>query len=234
MNARIGLLVPSSNVTMEIELPKLLRAQHASFHAARMRLTSVTQAALAETDSQAERCAEELADAQCDVVAYACLVAVMAQGPGAHRSTERRLSEAAGGIPVISSAGALIAGIRASGARRVAMITPYAPALTETVVAYLAAEDIEVTAAVSLGVSDNAAVGRLDPWDLIGIADRLERSRAEAVVVSACVQLPSLAVLPIVEARTGLPTLSAATATAGAISRALRAPTSAGVLRAAS
>ena len=234
MNPRIGLLVPSSNVTMEIELPKLLRSQSASFHSARMRMTAVTPDALAAMDSQAERCAAELADAECDVLAYACLVAVMAQGPGAHRVAEQRLSEAAGGIPVVSSAGALVGRIRASGASRVAMITPYAPALTAKVVDYLAAEDIEVVDAVSLGVTDNAAVGRLDPWELIGIADRLDRSRAEAVVVSACVQMPSLPVVPIVEARTGLPTLSAATATAQAIASSLAASRSGKVLLAAS
>ena len=47
MTARIGLLVPSSNVTMEIELPALLRRGVAdrevpSFHSARMRMTAVT------------------------------------------------------------------------------------------------------------------------------------------------------------------------------------------------
>jgi maleate isomerase len=221
MSARIGLLVPSSNVTMEIELPKLLRAQRASFHSTRLRMNAITPRALATMNDDAERCAAELADAECDVLAYACLVAVSAQGAGAHRVVERRLSEAAGGIPVVSSAGALIAGIRAVGAGRITMITPYDPELTVQVVSYLATEGIEVLDAVSLGVTDNRAVGRLDPWDLVGIADRLQPPGAEAIVVSACVQMPSLAVLPLIEARTGLPTLSAATATARALSRAL-------------
>ena len=94
MTARVGLLVPSSNVTMEIELPALLgqhtEARSPSFHSARMRMTAVTPAALAAMDAQADRCAAELADAQVDVLAYACLVAVMVQGPGSHRATEQR------------------------------------------------------------------------------------------------------------------------------------------------
>ncbi len=166
MSARVGLLVPSSNVTMEIELPALLRqqlpeAEVPSLHAARMRMTAVTPTALAAMDAQAERCAAELADAQVDVLAYACLVAVMVQGPGSHRAAERRLTDAAGGAPVISSAGALVSGLHDLGAERVAMITPYAPALTATVIDYLAAEEVEVVDAISLGVTDNAAVGRL-------------------------------------------------------------------------
>ena len=45
---RIGLIVPSSNVTMETELPELFARQTAAtgdrftFHSARMRMTSVT------------------------------------------------------------------------------------------------------------------------------------------------------------------------------------------------
>ena len=35
-------------------------------------------------ERQADRCATELADAECDVLAYACLVAVMVSGSGAH------------------------------------------------------------------------------------------------------------------------------------------------------
>jgi maleate isomerase len=227
MSARVGLLVPSSNVTMEIELPPLLRQQLPeadvpSFHAARMRMTAVTPTALAAMDAQAERCAAELADAQVDVLAYACLVAVMVQGPGSHRAAERRLTDPAGGAPVISSAGALVSVLHDLGAEMVAMITPYAPALTATVIDYLAAEEVEVVDAISLGVTDNAAVGRLDPQQLIAIADRLDTSRAQAVVASACVQLPSLSALAEIERRTGLPTVSAASATARAVSRHLQ------------
>ena len=226
MSARVGLLVPSSNVTMEIELPALFRQGVAarevpSFHSARMRMTAVTPEALAAMDAQAEQRAAELADAQVDVLAYACLVAVMVQGPGAHRSAERRLSDAAGGRPVVSSAGALVAAIHGLGAERVAMVTPYAPARTDTAGGYLAAEGVGVVDAVSLGVTNNVAVGRLDPAHLVGVAARLDRSRAQAVVASACVQMPSLPVIEEIHARTGLATLSAATATARSLRQVL-------------
>lgn len=225
---RIGLLVPSSNVTMETELPELFRRREAvaperfTFHSARMRMTSVTPEALAAMNAQGERVAAELADAECDVLAYACLVAVMAAGPGAHTLAERRLGAAAGGAtPVVTSAGALVEGIHALGVERVAMITPYAPPLTTKVVAYLGAAGIEVVDAISLNVTDNCAVGRLDPADLVGHAARLDLTRAEAIVVSACVQMPSLSAIPVVEDRYGLPTLSAAVATTRSLLDAL-------------
>jgi maleate isomerase len=100
---RIGMIVPSSNATMETELPVLFARNSAvtgrrfTFHSARMRMTSVTPEALAATNAQGERCAAELADTECDVLAYACLVAVMAGGRGAHQRAEATLGAAAGG-----------------------------------------------------------------------------------------------------------------------------------------
>ena len=84
---RIGLIVPSSNVTMETEIPALLRAYEGvtglpfTFHGARMRMKQVTAEALLAMDREGATCAAHLADAQCDVLAYACLVAAMASGP---------------------------------------------------------------------------------------------------------------------------------------------------------
>ena len=72
MSYRIGLLVPSSNVTMETELPELFRRRELlwparfTFHSARAQLTSVTPAALAAMNEAADRSAAELADADCD------------------------------------------------------------------------------------------------------------------------------------------------------------------------
>jgi maleate isomerase len=216
---RIGLIVPSSNTTMETELPELFRRRELraperfTFHSARLRMTEVTPEALAAMNTGGQRAASELADAGCDALAYACLVAVMIEGPGAHVEVETRLGAEAG-APVVASAGALPEAIRAVGARRVALVAPYLPALTDRVVAYLADLDIDVVDAVSLGITDNLLVGRHDPSRLVELAGRLDRRNAEAIVLSACVQMPSLPVVAEVERRTGLPVVTAATATA--------------------
>jgi maleate isomerase len=151
------------------------------------------------------------------VLAYACLVAVMAEGPGAHTMAEQRLEKAAAeaghDMPVVTSAGALVDGLAVLGARRVALVAPYLPALTAKVVDYLAAYGVGVVDAISLGVEDNVAVGRLDPQKLPAIAARLDVRDADAVVLSACVQMPSLSAISAVENALGRPVLTAATAT---------------------
>jgi maleate isomerase len=163
------------------------------------------------------RAIQELADASVDLVVYACLVALMVEGPGAHRQAEERLGAilAAEGhhASVVSSAGALVDTLQLMKARKVAVITPYLPALTQRVCDYIAAEGVIVEEARSLSVADNGAVGRLDPRRLLGLADELPRN-VDVVVLSACVQMPSLPVIEAAEARLGLPVISSATATA--------------------
>src|SRR6201987_1304584 len=94
---RIGQIVPSSNITMETEIPamlqarQLIRPERFAFHSSRMRMNEVSKEELASMDSESDRCALELSDANVDVMGYACLVAIMSMGLGYHRESERRL-----------------------------------------------------------------------------------------------------------------------------------------------
>ncbi|MFC4947868.1 aspartate/glutamate racemase family protein [Pseudonocardia sp. GCM10023141] len=232
----VGLIVPSSNLTMETELPRMLHAREAVdpehrfvFHAARARMQQVTPEQLRAMNAQSERAAAELADARPDVVATACLVAIMAQGPGYHCTAEEAITTTlrseGSQAPVVSSAGALIAGIQALGAKKVAIITPYLKPLTQLVVDYLQDAGIEVLDALSLEIPDNLAVGRLDADDLREHWRKLDMTGADALVLSACVQMPSLAAIQPVEDEAGIPVLSSATATTFRILQELGLPT---------
>lgn len=230
-SSRIGLIVPSSNTTMETELPEMFRRQSEAtghsytFHSARATLKSVTPEELAAMVAKAGECATAVSDADVDVIAYACLVAVMAQGPGAHGGSEEVIAAAAAGnghpAPVTSSAGALVRTLQAMGARKVAMVTPYLPELTKMVADYIEGAGIKVQDVIGLEVADNLAVGRLDPARLPSIAARLNHTGIDALILSACVQMPSLAAVQEVEDALGIPVVTAATATTYEILRAL-------------
>jgi len=230
-SSRIGLIVPSSNTTMETELPELFRRQSEAtghrytFHSARATLKSVTREELLAMVAKAADCATAVSDADVDVIAYACLVAVMAQGPGAHLDSESVIAKAASdnGHPaaVASSAGALVRTLQGLGAARVAMVAPYMKPLTQMVSDYIEGSGITVVDSASLEVADNLAVGCLDPGALPAIARDLQREGADAIVLSACVQMPSLPAVQAVEDELGLPVVTAATATTYEVLKAL-------------
>ena len=83
------------------------------------------------------------------------------------------------------------------------------------------AASIEVLDAISLEVDDNLAVGALDPHKLPEIARDLKHEGADAIILSACVQMPSLPAVQTVEDELGLPVITAATATTYEILKAL-------------
>jgi maleate isomerase len=228
---RIGQIVPSSNTTMETEIPAMLtarqqiRPERFTFHSSRMRMKKVVKEELAAMDAQSDRCALELSDARVDVLGYACLVAIMAMGHGYHRVSERRLTahtrENGGDAPVITSAGALVDGLKVLGAKRILVVAPYMLPLTELVVDYIRNEGFEVVDFRALEIPDNLEVGRHDPARLPGIVAQMATGDVDAIVLSACVQMPSLEAVAQVEAMTGKPVVTAAIATTYAMLKAL-------------
>ncbi len=220
---RIGQIVPSSNTTMETEIPAILRARELilperfTFHSSRMRMKKVTKEELAAMDGDSDRCALELSDAHVDVLGYACLVAIMSMGNGYHRISEQRLHqrtvENGHPAPVVTSAGALVQGLQVIGAKKVSILTPYMKPLTQLVIDYIESEGIEVVDSISLEISDNLEVGRQDPRAPIEITRKLITTGVDAIVASACVQMPSLASIQPIEDRVGLPVISSSVAT---------------------
>lgn len=228
---RIGQIVPSSNTTMETEIPAMLTARQAirperfTFHSSRMRMKQVRKEELAAMDGESDRCAIELSDAKVDVLGYACLVAIMAMGLGYHRNSEQRLRQATAdndaNAPVVTSAGALIEGLKVMGAKRIAIVAPYMKPLTELVVNYIREEGFEVVDWRALEIPDNLDVARHDPGNLPAIVAGMNLEGVDVIVLSACVQMQSLPVVAKVEAQTGKPVLTAAIATTYAMLKAL-------------
>jgi maleate isomerase len=123
---------------------------------------------------------------------------------------------------VVTSAGALIESLRTLGARRIALVAPYIKPLTRMVIEYIEVEGFQVIDSVALEISDNLAVGRHDPALLPGIMDGMATAKADVIVLSACVQMPSLPSIGEVEVTTGKPVITAAVATTYAMLKSLR------------
>ncbi|GLQ72022.1 maleate cis-trans isomerase family protein [Vibrio penaeicida] len=221
---RIGQIVPSSNITMETEVPAIFRARESvhperfTFHSSRMRMKNVTKSELEKMDSDSLRCALELSDAHVDVMGYACLVAIMSMGRGYHRESEKRLCDVAtqngASCPVVTSAGALVEGLHALGAKRISLLAPYMKPLTALVIDYIENEGIEVVDSLSLEISNNLEVGTQNPRAPIEITKKLQTSGVDVLVASACVQMPSLPSIQPIEDRIGIPVISSSVATA--------------------
>ena len=106
-----------------------------TFHSSRMRMKRVTKEELEAMYGDSVRCALWLSDACVDALVYACLVAIMSMGKGYHRQSEARLRDASAEngapAPVVTSAGALVDGLKTLGAKKISVIAPYVCSLRE-------------------------------------------------------------------------------------------------------
>jgi maleate isomerase len=141
----------------------------------------------------------------------------MSRGVGYHNVSQQRLYDAsiANGrpTPTVSSAGALINSLHAMGAKRVSIICPYMKPLTKMVVDYIESEGIEVRDFIALEIPDNLEVAAQDPNAPAELWKKLDVTGVDAIIASACVQMPSLPSIEKIEKASGIPTISAAVAT---------------------
>lgn len=226
----IGQIVPSSNVTMEREVPRIfagrmkVEPETFSFHSSRVRMHRVVPEELRAMNADMGRCAVELADARVDVMSTACLVATMCMGKGYHRQTiEELLSrlDDANRTQIMTSAGALVDELKDFGASSIAVLAPYSDPLMQVVVEYIENEGISVRDALNFSIEDNHAVGERDPLQLIDDVKRLDTAGVDTVVLSACVQMPSLDAIQTVQQSLGIPVTSTAICTARQMMRLL-------------
>ncbi|WP_267641043.1 maleate cis-trans isomerase family protein [Haloarchaeobius amylolyticus] len=221
---RLGVVVPSSNTTVERELAATLPGG-VSFHAARMPLQNVTVEELDAMADDAVAAAERLAHADVDVVAYACTTGSLLHGPGFDTQLEADLS-AATDAPAVATARSVKRALDALDAGSVALVTPYTDDLNDREVDFLEAEDVTVTSVDGRGIEANTEIGALTPGDAEAQVREAvgDEVAADAVFVS-CTNYRTFAAVADLEASLGVPVVTSNTATLWDALRAAGAPT---------
>jgi maleate isomerase len=140
-----------------------------------------------------------------NVVGFGCTSATMVLGEAA---VGARIREARPGIAFTTPVTAAFAGFRAFGAQRIAVLTPYAPAVNEGIRAYIEAAGFTVAAMASFNEPDDRIVARITPAAIADAAAALVAgSGAEALFVS-CTSLRLVEQVAALEARIGVPATS--------------------------
>lgn len=209
---RIGLLLPSTNSVMEPDLWNSLWPQ-ASFHTFRLRLDDVTPAAETRMLAAAPEAADQLRSLAPVLTIFGCTSAGGLLGRTGERALVADLA-VRGGLEVMSVLDAATQALREVNGSSVAVFTPYIPALSDAVAASLGEEGFEVERVTSLGLTDNGAIGALDPATIVEVvAERLEDTAADAVFIS-CTNLRAMEAADELSRRLGLPVVTSNSAVA--------------------
>jgi maleate isomerase len=214
--SRIGLLLPSSNTTMEPDLYSMA-PKDVTVHTARMMLRDVTPEGLEEMAGEAARAARLLKTAEVDILAYGCTSGSLIRGVEWEKSLKRRLEETAG-VPAITTAGAVVEGLKTLEAERVSVFTPYTDVVNMHERTFLEAHGYKVDIIRGLGLTDNQRIGRVSGEQLESFI--VPAPGSDAVFVS-CTNLPVVHLIEKLEEKHRLPFVTSNQATMWAALRGL-------------
>lgn len=139
------------------------------------------------------------------VVAYACTSGSFVGGLAGERAMCEVMS-AAGGIPSLTTSGALLDALRELGARRIAVLTPYTESVTRSLEEYLSEAGVTVTGREFLGLTRH--IWKVSYREVVDMARRVSAASADALFIS-CTNLPTYDVIPQLEAELRMPVVSA-------------------------
>lgn len=182
MRTKLGLIVPSSNTTMEPEFYQHIPSS-VSLHSARMKLGSVTADDLRMMEENSERCAELLSSANVDAIAYGCTTGSLVDGPGHAEDIENHLGELTK-IPVVATAASVKRALNALNIEKISIATPYVSDITQKEQSYFRNSGFEVVQIRGLGHESNIAIGNLSPDIAYREAEKANQQSAEAVFIS--------------------------------------------------
>jgi maleate cis-trans isomerase len=215
---RIGLLVPSSNTTVETEFFHAL-PDDVTLHTARLFLSTIAPESILAMVEDMENQAKLLATADVDVIALGATAPSFLNGLGYDRELIAKI-EAATGKKATTTSTALVEAIRHFGVTRVALGSAYTQRVNDIAKSFLQASGIEVTDVKGLSLTDNLVVGRLGASTAYDLALQLDRSDAEAIVLS-CTNWKTMEVIERLERETGKPVITTTQATVWAALRAV-------------
>jgi len=144
MTWRVGLLIPSSNVVMEVDFYRSL-PHDTTLHTSRMYLPDATVAGEERMlDEFTLPAAEAAGTAWPDVVVFGCTSAVELRGREYDRQLCERIREVTGAVPV-SVVTSVAQALHDTHASRVAVVTPFGERVNHRIKAGIEREGIEVS-----------------------------------------------------------------------------------------
>ncbi len=207
---RIGLIVPSSNTTMEPEFYKMIPAG-VSVHTARVHLENVTIKELERMEEELLYAARLLATAKVDIIVFGCTTGSLIKGLGYDTKLSNMIRETVG-IKAITTATAVVEALKQLNAKNIALATPYIEEVTKREEAFLEGNGFNVVDSRSLGIKENIVIGMQHPIIVYRLVKELKTNEADVVFIS-CTNLRTIEIIRKLELDLKKPVISSNTAT---------------------
>ncbi len=202
---RLGLIVPSSNTTMEMELHMFL-PEGVSLHTARVPLKDVNEDELIKMNSLAVEAAKLLKDADVEQILYGCTSGSFIGGKDYEKALESKIEDEVN-VPVVSTSTAVVEALKILDTQSILVITPYNDEINQREREFLEANEFEVLDIKGLGIEDNTQIGKLEPYEAYRLAKASFMDEADAIFIS-CTNLRTFEIIEALEEDLSVPVVT--------------------------
>lgn len=222
-NIRVILIVPANNTTMEKEIraycPEITDLQVARVPRPHRPLGVADLPTYRQSTLAA---VAPLAKERSDLVIYGCTSAGFLGGPQGDTEAVKLISDLAA-APVVSTAMAMGTVLHKKGLDRVDLVSPYPDWKSEILISFLAAAGVSVAGCGSFNTQNPTELASVTEDQILQKSLDIARPDSPGLFI-ACVQLPTIDVIPVLAAKLQRPVWSAVRAAAWAALTTLSLP----------
>jgi len=216
--AKIGLIVPSLNNTMEPELNKMAPSGVA-IYATRLLLEKGLPENMEKMATDTEQATDLLKTADVTGILYGCTSGSLIKGLGWDQEIIRRMEDRTG-VPATTTSTAVIEAFKELGVKSVAVATPYVEAVNKIEKDFFEAHGITVVNIEGLGYTTGGELHRESPETAYAFAREVNREGADCLFIS-CTDFATIEVLNVLEQDMNKPAMSSNTASLWSMLRKL-------------
>lgn len=217
LEKRVGLIILATDHTTEVDFQRMVASDRIGVYATRIPYANpVTPENLrAMQPSLTAGAALILPDEPLDVVMYSCTSASVVIGDDA---VEAAVKAAKPEAAVVTPTAAAVRGLKAFGARRISVLTPYTLETSRPMADYFLALGFDIARFTCLGLSDDREMARISPDEIVAFAREATAPDCDALFIS-CTAVRAAGVAAEIEAAIGKPVVTSNLATAWACLR---------------
>ncbi|RUW26123.1 ectoine utilization protein EutA [Mesorhizobium sp. M4B.F.Ca.ET.215.01.1.1] len=212
LEKRVGLIILATDHTSEPDFRRMVASERIGVYVARIPYKNpTTPENLRRMQPELEAAAALiLPDEPLDAICYSCTSASVVIGDA---EIEAAIRAARPGVAVVTPPMAGVDGLKALGARRISILTPYTVETSRPMAAYFAERGFEIVSFTCLGFEDDREMARIPPAALVELAGKATDAEADALFVS-CTALRSALAVAGMEQAIGRPVVTSNQATA--------------------
>jgi maleate isomerase len=206
--ARVGLLIPCTNTTMEEEFNRVLLPKNITVHAARLRrsTTDLTIDTLSEMESAIEDSLSLLSMIDLSVIIFGCTSASLFLGRGWDDKIIERMKKLTNAV-VTTTSTCVIKALKKLDLKKIGVITPYIDIINDREKDFLQKHGFEVSFINGFRFLDSRETPKITTSQLLAFIRRNSLTDVDGLFIS-CTNLKTFGVIDEIEKEYGIPVVT--------------------------